>query len=84
MNFNILGVFFSEKLIIYFIFFFFWGGGGYEDFVDILLRSSQNWTIFSGHCYAFKGIFLRSRYRNCETSETSSEEEKLSLCVGSF
>ena len=33
------------------IFFFFWGGG-----------SSQNWTIFRGHLYAFKGFFLRPRY----------------------
>ena len=39
------------------------GGGGYEDFVDIFLESSQNWTIFRGHFYAFKGLFLRSRYR---------------------
>ena len=29
----------------------FGGGGG----------SSQNWTIFRGHFYAFKGLFLRSR-----------------------
>ena len=36
---------------------------GYEDFVDIFGRSSQNWTIFWGHFYAFKGLFLRSRYR---------------------
>ena len=36
---------------------------GYEDFVDIFLGSSQNWTIFKGHFYVFKGIFLRSRYR---------------------
>ena len=27
--------------------------GGYEDFVDILLGSSQNWTILSGNFYAF-------------------------------
>ena len=45
---------FSEKIIF----------SGYEDFVDIFLASSQNWTIFSCHVYAFKGIFLRSRYRN--------------------
>ena len=25
--------------------------------------SSQNWVIFRGHFYAFKDIFLRSRYR---------------------
>ena len=36
---------------------------GYEDFVDIFLGSSQNWTIFRGHFYAFYGLFLRSRYR---------------------
>ena len=29
---------------------YFWG---YEDFVDIFLGSSQNWTIFRGHFYAF-------------------------------
>ena len=38
--------FFSEKRIFL----------GYEDFVDIFLGSSQNWTIF-------RGLFLRSRYR---------------------
>ena len=27
--------------------------GGYEDFVDILLGLSQNWTGFRGHFYAF-------------------------------
>ena len=26
---------------------------GYENFVDIFLGSSQNWTIFRGHFYAF-------------------------------
>ena len=26
---------------------------GYEDFIDILLGSSQNWTIFRGYFYAF-------------------------------
>ena len=36
---------------------------GYENFVDIFLGSSQNWTIFRCHFYAFKGLFLRSRYR---------------------
>ena len=25
----------------------------YEDFVDFLLGSSQNWTIFRGHFYVF-------------------------------
>ena len=29
---------------------FFWG---YGDFVDIFWGSSQNWTIFRGHIYAF-------------------------------
>ena len=26
---------------------------GYEDFVDILWGSSQNWSIFRGHFYVF-------------------------------
>ena len=39
---------------------YFWG---YEDFVDIFLGSSQNWTIFRGHFYAFYGLFFRSRHR---------------------
>ena len=25
----------------------------YEDFMDIILGSSQNWTCFRGHFYAF-------------------------------
>ena len=29
---------------------YFWG---YEDFVDICFGSSQNWTLFRGHFYAF-------------------------------
>ena len=29
---------------------YFWG---YEDFVDIVLESPQNWPIFRGHFYAF-------------------------------
>ena len=50
-------------LFIYlFIYFFFFGGGGgqkneyflrHEDLVDIFWESSQNWTIFWGHYYAF-------------------------------
>ena len=38
---------------------YFWGVSekqiflGYEDFVDIFWGSSQNWTIFRGHFYAF-------------------------------
>ena len=40
------------------------GGGGHEDFVDIFWGSSQNWTIFRGHFYAFyNGLFLRATYR---------------------
>ena len=31
---------------------YFWG---YEDFLDIFGGSSQNWTIFRGYFYAFKG-----------------------------
>ena len=30
---------------------------GYEDLVDVFLGSSQNWTIFRGHFYEFKGLF---------------------------
>ena len=30
---------------------YFW----YEDFVDIFWESSQNWTIFRGHFYAYQG-----------------------------
>ena len=26
------------------------------------MRSSQNWTIFRGHFYAFQGLFLRWGY----------------------
>ena len=37
----------------------FWGR---EDFVDFL-GFITNWTIFRGHFYACKGLFLRSRYR---------------------
>ena len=29
----------------------------------IFFGSQQNWTIFRGHFYAFKGLFLRSRHR---------------------
>ena len=36
---------------------------GYEDFVDIFRASPQNWSIFRGHFYALKGLFLRERYR---------------------
>ena len=36
---------------------------GHEDFLDIYWVSSQNWTIFRGHFYAFYGLFLSSRYR---------------------
>ena len=47
--------------ICWFFFWWWWGGGGvqkkyflgYEDFVDIFGGSSQNWTIFRGHFYAF-------------------------------
>ena len=43
----------------YFEFQYFWGFqkneyfGGHEDFVDFFGGSSQNWTIFRGHFYAF-------------------------------
>ena len=31
--------------------------------MDFFMRSSQNLTILRNHSYAFKGLFLRSRYR---------------------
>ena len=31
--------------------------------MDIFGGSSQNWTIFRGHFYAFWGLFLRSMYK---------------------
>ena len=37
--------------------FFFWGGG-YADFWDIFWASSQKWTGFRGHSYAFYSLFL--------------------------
>ena len=37
LNFNIFGVF----------------RNGFEDFVDIILGTSQNWTIFRGRFYVF-------------------------------
>ena len=37
--------------------------GGMKIFLDIFWGLAQNWTIFRGHLYAFKGFFLRSRYR---------------------
>ena len=42
LSFNIFGGFQKNE--------YFWG---YEDFVDIFWGSSQNWTIFRGHFYAF-------------------------------
>ena len=36
---------------------------GYFKILWIFLGSSQNWTIFGGHFFAFKGLFLKSRYR---------------------
>ena len=46
LNFNILGGFQKTE---YFL--------GNEDLVDIFGGSSQNWTIFKGHFYAFQGLF---------------------------
>ena len=37
--------------------------GGMKILWIFLGSSSQNWTIIRGHCYAFSGLFLRSRYR---------------------
>ena len=42
LNFNIFGGFQKNKYSF-----------GYEDFVDIFLGSSQNWTIFRDYFYAF-------------------------------
>ena len=42
LNFNIFGGLQKKE---YFL--------GYEDFVDIVLGSSQIWTIFRGNFYAF-------------------------------
>ena len=50
------GHFFGIKILIFNIF---WGFQkneyvfGYQDFVDIIFGSSQNWTIFRGHFYSF-------------------------------
>ena len=41
-NIYILGLFSENE--------YFWG---HDDFVDIFWRSSQNWTIFRDHFYAF-------------------------------
>ena len=58
-------IFIIGTLWLFFFFcFFFLGGGGKnfvfqyfggfsEDFVDIFLGSSQNWTIFRAHYYTF-------------------------------
>ena len=35
---------------------------GSDDFVDIFWVIT-NWTIFRGHFYAFKDLFLRLRYK---------------------
>ena len=46
---------FSEKKI----FFFF--GGGVSKFCGYFLGSSQSWTYFRCHFFAFKRLFIRSR-----------------------
>ena len=51
LNFNIFWVFRKKKYLL-----------GYEDFVEVFLGSSQNWTI-RGYFYAFLGLFLRSLYK---------------------
>ena len=64
---------FIRRLVFFFVFFFYLGGGGgggqknekkmgSDDFVDIFWVIT-NWTIFRGHFYAFKDLFLRLRYR---------------------
>ena len=48
---------------------YFWGFSKIHIFLSMKILwiffggSSQNWTIFRGHFYAFYGLFLRSRYR---------------------
>ena len=42
-----------------------WGGGGYENFMDIFMGSSQNWTILRGHFYTLiLGSFLKVKVQN--------------------
>ena len=61
---------YARFFFLFFSFFFLWGGGGVRkmkkklgsDFVDIFWVIT-NWTIFRGHFYAFKDLFLRLRYR---------------------
>ena len=50
------GHFLGFKILNFIIFWGFsekWIFLGYEDIVDIFLGSSQYWTIFRGHFYAF-------------------------------
>ena len=64
-----LGSFFAFRILNFNIF----GGFQKKDFFGgmrilwIFFESSQNWTIFRGHFYAFFGLFLRSRYRMGDT-----------------
>ena len=37
---------------------------GHEDFLDIYWVSSQNWTMFRDHFYAFYGFFLKVKVQN--------------------
>ena len=70
-----LGSFFVVQILNFIIFYiFFRGGGGQKNeyflvfiFFGYFWWSSQNWTIFRGHFYAFYGLFLRSRYRIGDT-----------------
>ena len=43
--------------------FFFGGGGGGKKILWIFFGSPQNLPILRGHFYAFKGLFLREKYR---------------------
>ena len=45
-------MFFWLKILNFNIFLGFQKGKKYEDFVDMFLGSSQNWTIFRGYFYA--------------------------------
>ena len=62
-------LFFFFFFWFFFFFFFFWGGGGQKNEKIGVWRFCgyfwviTNWTLFRGHFYAFKDLFLRQRYR---------------------
>ena len=65
-----LGFFLFIFFFVFFFFFFFFGGGGgwgvrkmKKKWGLTIFWVITNWTIFRGHFYAFKDLFLRLRYR---------------------